>query len=629
MSSERNILCGDADWPTQQLPGLKDPVPLQLWGTNQNVSLKIQDISKNFAANISDIFSDLIEIAAYVYCADQAVTRGGKTDRGMGTNWRRHLRFHIPVRQPDVWLSSEISKCLSSTLGFLSDDHYTFNFTKLANPPSFERYLEGVGDPGLKPEEIVLFSGGLDSLSGAIQEAVIEKKQTILVSHRSSPKILTKQRYLFKELVSHCTGPAPLHVPVWVTKKGNWGKEYTQRTRSFLFVALGATVAHLFGLTRIRMYENGVVSLNLPISAQIIGARATRTTHPRVIKGFSELFSMLMGKPFNVENPFIWETKADIVSQIADAGCADLIKDTVSCAHVMEMTDLHTHCGKCSQCVDRRFATLASGNGNFDPEEMYKVDLLKGARELGEDRTMLESYVRTATLVNKMTEMEFFPHFGETTRIISHLDGTSSENAEKILDLHRRHAKQICGVVDKAIGEHAKEIREEILPASCLLILALPEGYRKSAELPAAKQRKAGNLFRREGDSWIVGYDDVEVFLKDARGLRYIAFLLRYPKQEFHVLRLIQEVVGTASVETGEIVDGMGREQLAQEGLSISSSEKLMRSLTPKPYPVISDKSRILKRICKKLKIMAILPERRHLESKKNYWKKKLLNHRA
>ena len=204
------------------------------------------------------------------------------------------------------------------------------------------------------------------------------------------------------------------------------------------------------------MYENGVVSLNLPISAQLIGARATRTTHPMVINGFNELFSMLMGKPFKVENPFLWETKADIVSQIADAGCADLIKDTVSCAHVMEMTDLHTHCGKCSQCIDRRFATLASGNGNFDPQEMYKVDLLKGARETLEDKTMLESYVRTATWVAKMTEMEFFSHFGETSRVFSHLDGTSYENAEKILDLHRRHAKQICGVIDKAIEEHVR-----------------------------------------------------------------------------------------------------------------------------------------------------------------------------
>ena len=53
--------------------------------------------------------------------------------------------------------------------------------------------------------------------------------------------------------------------------------------------------------------------------------------------------------------------------------------------------------------------------------------------------------------------------------------------------------------------------------------------------------------------------------------MHYIAFLLRYPKQEFHVLRLIQEVDGTASVEKVEIVDGMGKEQLAREGLSITS----------------------------------------------------------
>jgi hypothetical protein len=68
-------------------------------------------------------------------------------------------------------------------------------------------------------------------------------------------------------------------------------REYTQRSRSFLYAALGATVAAMVGRDRIRFYENGVVSLNLPVSAQAIGARATRTTHPRVLNGFAELFT--------------------------------------------------------------------------------------------------------------------------------------------------------------------------------------------------------------------------------------------------------------------------------------------------------------------------------------------------
>ena len=42
---------------------------------------------------------------------------------------------------------------------------------------------------------------------------------------------------------------------------------------------------------------------------------------------------------------------------------------------------MHSHCGCCSQCLDRRFGALAAGLGEDDPEEMYEVDLLTGARE--------------------------------------------------------------------------------------------------------------------------------------------------------------------------------------------------------------------------------------------------------
>jgi 7-cyano-7-deazaguanine synthase in queuosine biosynthesis len=120
-------------------------------------------------------------------------------------------------------------------------------------------------------------------------------------------------------------------------------------------------MANLFGLNKIRMYENGVVSLNLPISAQLIGARASRTTHPQVLKGFGELFSLILEKLFLVENPFLWKTKSDVVKILVEASCADLIKYSASCSHVREMTTLHTHCGKCSQCIDRRIAVLAPG----------------------------------------------------------------------------------------------------------------------------------------------------------------------------------------------------------------------------------------------------------------------------
>ena len=48
----------------------------------------------------------------------------------------------------------------------------------------------------------------------------------------------------------------------------------------------GAVTARLFGLDRITFFENGIVSLNLPPLAQVVGARATRTTHPQVLGRF-------------------------------------------------------------------------------------------------------------------------------------------------------------------------------------------------------------------------------------------------------------------------------------------------------------------------------------------------------
>jgi hypothetical protein len=47
------------------------------------------------------------------------------------------------------------------------------------------------------------------------------------------------------------------------------------------------------------------------------------------------------------------------------------------------------------------------------------------------------------------------------------------------------------------------------------------------------------NIFRRDGDYWTLAYQGHECRLKDAKGLHYIAALVREPKREFHVLDLL------------------------------------------------------------------------------------------
>jgi hypothetical protein len=53
--------------------------------------------------------------------------------------------------------------------------------------------------------------------------------------------------------------------------------------------------------------------------------------------------------------------------------------------------------------------------------------------------------------------------------------------------------------------------------------------------------------FRKEGDFWTISYGATTFRLKDAKGLRYIAYLLARPAQRIHVLDLIAAVEGSAA----------------------------------------------------------------------------------
>ncbi len=537
MANERSILCGDVT--TNSLPfGEDKPLRLHLWGPHENVSLRINDIRSQLLKDIPSQFHDLVEIATYVYCADQAIRRGGDGVDNFGENWRRRLFFRIPVRNPDLWNEPELRQQLIDTLSFLSEDEYHFEFAKLTTQPAMQQHLDFNVEP---PEEVLLFSGGLDSLGGAIQEAVVNHRKIALVTHKPTQKLAKRHRKL-NELLAKSATHIPLHIPVVINKAKSMGREYTQRSRSFLYAALGATVAQMFGLSRIRFYENGVVSFNLPVSAQVVGARATRTTHPQVINGFAKLISAVAGKPFKVENPFLWKTKTEVVKGIVNAGCAETIKFATSCTHTWEMTRLRTHCGTCSQCIDRRFAVLASGAEEHDPAEAYGVDLLVGERVEGEPRTMLAAYVETANEVADMAALEFFGRYGEAARVLKHLDGSADSTALQLFELHQRHAKYVTRVVDDAIAQNGSAIRKRQLPESCLLRLVCDSGGVATGQ-PASPSMPTdpspNNYIWKKGQCWAIRFEgNIEKIYTPDIGFYHLQLLLENPGTPFSASEL-------------------------------------------------------------------------------------------
>ena len=171
MSREFLILCGGTRpganaraWRKAEHILLEDP------SRRGKVRLKVTDITGPLTSDLPDVVSDLLELATYVYCADQAASRGGTSEFDYGAKWRRHFRFEVPVRRPDVW--NALSADLARTLGFLSDDDYEFGFVEHLSPPKFSEYLPRMSakEAGCKVDSVVLFSGRLDSLAGAVHE---------------------------------------------------------------------------------------------------------------------------------------------------------------------------------------------------------------------------------------------------------------------------------------------------------------------------------------------------------------------------------------------------------------------------------------------------------------------------
>ena len=467
---ERLVLCGGSAGKARRGDKI---LRLQAHGPDRNIKLNLDDLSRKLAANVPEVLTDLLEIATYVYAADGATSRGGLTMRAMGADWHRSFRFVIPVRNPDLWSSPPIQELLTDTLGFLSDDTYQFEFVQLREHVGLQYYLglDATAGEDHRRREVILFSGGLDSLAGAAEALAQPNTHVALVSHQSSTKIGAVQNRLAAELSRRARGRV-LHVPVRMNKDQGLGIEFTLRSRSFFFAALGTVVAHLVHVDRLRFYENGVISLNLPVAPHVVGARATRSTHPRVLTGLNGLLDALFQRALTIENPFALLTKGEVVSRVADHGCADLIPTTVSCTRVHHMRKDKPHCGGCTQCLGRRFGILAAGLERYDPEEKYRMKLLVDDREEGDERLLALEYVRSGIVLGQMSDWDFLSRYaGEISRTARHLSGTTAENTQGIVDLHRRHGASISDVLKRALREHEDAIAGLSLPPNCLLRL--------------------------------------------------------------------------------------------------------------------------------------------------------------
>ena len=469
------VVLADGAAPNINFSPTSEILKLLSYGKEANIRCQIDAFRLGLMKDIPDIVDDLLRVAAIVYSADTRIKRG--TDKDVfGENWARNLNLYIPVRLPDKWNDFTINNHLSKTLNFLTGDKWNLSFTLLTEREPTQKFLfkESI-TPLPKVKTIIPFSGGVDSLAAVI-EAVRNNLSPLLVSHRSSPVIDHRQINLVTLLRQNFNKWNFPHISMWVNRKGGpRSSERTQRSRAFLFSSLAAAAAYMLNVDEIRLCDNGVMSVNLPQSGQTIGTYASRSTHPKYLQYGEIFFNLLLGmKSLSVKNTLIFKTRKEVMQLIHNSKLPQLIQETVSCTRIEGMTSMQPHCGVCSQCIDRRFASIGADLEDYDLPEKYEKDVFCESLAEGNERTYAENYVRFAINLKKiLSPDELFNRYPELIDCLPDESGDMNAFGLAIFDLLNRHQKNTNYVIEEKIKNHVQDILSGNLPRNSLICITV------------------------------------------------------------------------------------------------------------------------------------------------------------
>ena len=167
------VRVGDSDthWPQIDEEEPRLLVPLNRQGDPWAVSNNIRAVTEqHFLIPPQATAADLVHLAVAIFTADLRVARRFGNDR-----WSRELLVHLPVSDVSLWERSR--SMLKGVVEFLTGDSWDFVFRPKAGartPPLRPRPLDA--------DAVCLFSGGLDSLVGAI-DLLASGKRVALVGH--------------------------------------------------------------------------------------------------------------------------------------------------------------------------------------------------------------------------------------------------------------------------------------------------------------------------------------------------------------------------------------------------------------------------------------------------------------
>lgn len=303
----------------------------------------------------SEVGADMLVVAAHVHAADTRISRSTESQDA----WTREIRLVIPVSDPMRWTAA--APILVRALNFLTGDRWEVGFRKRAK--DYVKLVPAAA-PTLIPapfDGVSLFSGGLDSLIGAIN-SLNAGETPLLVSHAGEGLVSKSQEQCFEGLKAAYKSSSFDRLRVWMNFDSGLvedvASEDTTRGRSFLFFSLGVAAGTALGRDFVlKVPENGLIALNVPLDRLRLGALSTRTTHPFYMARWNDLLQTL-GVGGKVENPYWDKTKGEMVAQCTSpAVLKELAPLSLSCSSPTKerwTKKPQGHCGYCLPCLIRR-----------------------------------------------------------------------------------------------------------------------------------------------------------------------------------------------------------------------------------------------------------------------------------
>ncbi|MFC0858886.1 Qat anti-phage system QueC-like protein QatC [Pasteurella multocida] len=347
-----------------------------------HIGNKVLDSVRRLGVELNNQTMDFITIAMAVTAADTFVLR-----KNTANGWCRSFSITLPLCQPDIWHANKTH--LEHILHFLSGDIWQFDFQADGQlPPQLYKLNGRTKLVDLRNKDSVcLFSGGLDSAIGAID--LLEKGHSpILVSHSYKGDKSRQQAIIQKLNQSDYINQFSQFNAIAQPHLNNGGiTEITMRTRSLNFLAFAVVSAYALqevvqkGID-IFVPENGVISINAPLTPRRVGTLSTRTTHPYFIQELQKLFTTV-NIPFTLKNPYQFKTKGQMIAECTNLPLLQqIIPDTVSCSHWKRKNQ---QCGVCVPCLIRRASLHYAGITNDAQYEFNTIQQILAYRDRRDD----------------------------------------------------------------------------------------------------------------------------------------------------------------------------------------------------------------------------------------------------